>query len=116
MKLILTLLALSLPAPVLAFDLLKTKADFLRVIEGKELHIALYGVALKVSPQGKIVGRGGGKPVTGDWVWRGEGFCRSMVWGDEAIPYNCQAVHSDGRKIRFTADMGQGRSITFALR
>lgn len=116
MRILLTLLAFSLPAPVLAFDLVKTKADFLNVIHNKELQIRLYGVALKVSPQGQIAGRGGGKPVRGEWAWKGEGFCRTMVWGSEAIPYNCQAVYSDGRHIRFTSDMGQGESFTFALR
>ena len=89
------------------------RAQFLRLVEGRTLtHI---GVRLTVAPDGRITGRAFGRPVTGEWIWQARYFCRSMTWGTEPIPYNCQTVDRIGGRLRFRSDRGTGDHADLGL-
>lgn len=108
-------------APIAAlandFEPVTELSDFLSLIEGRELRLGLFGVALKVLPDGRIDGRALGDPVTGSWAWQDGFFCREMDWAGTPIPYNCQLVEvRDDAVIRFTVDQGAGDSAQFNLR
>jgi hypothetical protein len=107
----------ALPAQAAEFVPVTELPVFLDVIEGKELRIGLFGIALKVSPDGRIDGSASGQTVSGNWAWEDGYFCREMLWGDKEIPYNCQLVEvRDNAVIRFTVDRGAGDSAAFNLR
>ena len=89
---------------------------FLQLLGDKNLSNRLYGVNLKVLPDGTITGTGAGWDVTGTWSWQDGFFCREMTWGGDPIPYNCQLVESNGPDMRFTTDQGAGDSASFRLR
>lgn len=89
---------------------------FLQLMGDKNLSNRLYGVNLRVSPDGTIAGTGAGWDVTGTWSWENGYFCREMSWGGDPIPYNCQLVESNGPDMRFTTDQGAGDSASFRLR
>ena len=89
---------------------------FLQVMGDKNLSNRLYGVNLKVTPDGMITGTGAGWDVTGTWAWQDGFFCREMDWGGDPIPYNCQLVETNGQDMRFTTDQGAGDSASFRLR
>lgn len=95
---------------------IEDREAFLQTLSGRSLHIGIFGLTLTVSPKGQIMGRALGYDVRGEWVWQDGYFCRSMTWGDEPIPYNCQMVQAAGNEMRFTSDKGQGRSAEFRLR
>jgi len=90
------------------------RAEFLSLVEGRTLNHV--GVALTVTPDGRIGGRAWGREVTGTWSWNGGYFCREMSWGDEPVASNCQAVQLEGSQLRFTSDRGQGQSAALTLR
>ena len=92
------------------------RAAFLQTLAGRQLHIGFFGLSLLVTPDGQITGRALGYDVRGEWAWQDGYFCRSMTWGDEPIPYNCQLVQATETEMRFTSDKGQGRSADFRLR
>lgn len=113
---LLTLFALASPATAEAFERLADKSTFITLISGKSLTNRLYGVTLSVLPSGGISGEAFGRTISGDWNWQDGYFCREMVWGDRAIPYNCQLVEARGNDMRFTSDQGTGDSASFRLR
>jgi len=92
-------------------------SQFISLIDGRELRMGLFGVSLKVFPDGRIDGSALGDKVTGSWAWQDGYFCREMDWGGTEIPYNCQLVEvrEDGT-MRFTVDQGAGESAQFSLR
>ena len=92
------------------------QTTFLQILGDKRLSNRLYGVNLRVMPDGDIVGTGAGWEVTGTWSWQNGYFCREMTWGGDPIPYNCQLVETNGRDLRFTTDQGSGDSASFRLR
>ncbi len=93
------------------------RAAFLRVIEGRELRMGVFQIALKITPDGQINGSALGWDVTGTWAWQDGFFCREIDWSGKPIPYNCQLVEvQEGDKIRFTVDQGAGDEATFNLR
>jgi hypothetical protein len=104
--------------PVLAdFKPISEKSAFLSVVEGRELRLGLFQIALKITPEGGIAGSALGWDLTGTWSWKDGFFCREIDWSGELIPYNCQLVEvSDNAKIRFTVDQGAGDEATFNLR
>lgn len=113
------LCALCLPVPAHSNDFapVRDRADFVSLVDGKELRIALYNLTLKVTPDGRITGNALGWDITGSWVWKDGYFCREMDWSGKAIPYNCQLVETRGaEQLRFTVDRGTGDSATFRLR
>ena len=83
-------------------------------LEGKTLTRPL--VELRVTESGGISGTGAVWDVSGQWVWKGGYFCRSLIWGDDDLGYNCQEVAVNGGKIRFTSDKGAGQSAVFSLK
>jgi hypothetical protein len=91
------------------------KSDFVARIADRELHIGLFDLELIVKSDGSITGTALGWEVTGDWTWQDNLFCRNMDWGGMEINYNCQLVEIDDKKVRFTADGGQGRAASFTL-
>lgn len=117
---IITSATLSL-APVAAlandFQPVTDLSQFISLVDGRELRMGLFGVSLKVLPDGRIDGSALGDPVTGSWAWQDGYFCREMDWGGTEIPYNCQLVEvrEDGT-MRFTVDQGAGESAQFSLR
>ncbi|MGR3270969.1 dihydrodipicolinate reductase [Thalassococcus profundi] len=109
------LVVLTTTGPALAeFEQVTDRAQFIKLIAGKTLSRTL--VELWVSPNGGISGNGAGWDVTGSWSWKDGYFCRDLNWGGDELGYNCQAVHSDGSRIRFTSDRGDGQSAAFTLR
>ena len=112
-----SLAATALPASANDFEPVSDLSEFLSLIEGRELRLGLFGVALKVMPDGRIDGTALGDTVTGSWNWQDGFFCRELDWGGTPIPYNCQLVEVRGnRVIRFTVDQGAGDSAQFNLR
>ena len=101
-------LTLVLATPALADGNQKVmdRASFVSLVEGRTL--SLMGIKLNVGSDGRITGRAFGRPVTGEWTWKSRYFCRSMQWGDEPIPHNCQTVDRIGGKLRFRSDRGTG--------
>lgn len=98
------------------FQPITDRDTFLQVMGDRNLSNRLYGVNLKVTPDGAISGTGAGWDVTGTWSWQDGFFCREMEWGGDPIPYNCQLVETNGRDMRFTTDQGAGDSASFRLR
>ncbi len=94
-----------------AFERVTDRSAFAALMAGYDIKRAL--VRLNVSQDGQITGRGFGRAITGEWDWRDGYFCRSMNWGREPLPYNCQAVYADGMTIRFRSDKGTGDYADF---
>ncbi|MEQ6203220.1 dihydrodipicolinate reductase [Sulfitobacter sp. HNIBRBA2951] len=108
-------LAIVTASPAAAeFTKVDSAAAFKTLVAGKTLSRPL--VRLKVSPNGSISGRGATWDVSGNWTWKNGYFCRSLEWGGDDLGYNCQEVTTQGNKIRFTSDQGQGESADFSLR
>ncbi|SFR14245.1 dihydrodipicolinate reductase [Poseidonocella sedimentorum] len=97
------------------FEQITERAAFLSLVEGRALHRPL--IALTVTRQGGITGRGAGLAVRGSWEWRAGYFCRDLVWGTRDLGFNCQKVERDAQgRVRFTSDRGAGQSAEFRLR
>ncbi|MCX7643868.1 MAG: dihydrodipicolinate reductase [Rhodobacteraceae bacterium] len=92
------------------------RETFLDTVANRELRYGMFGIALRVLPDGRIAGEAMGWGVTGTWEWRDGYFCREMDWSGTPIPPNCQLVETSGERVRFTVDRGAGRSAAFALR
>lgn len=99
------------------FAVVNDRSAFLALLEGRELRMGVFQIALKITPDGIIAGTALGWDVTGTWGWEDGFFCREIDWSGKAIPYNCQLVEVLGtEKIRFTVDKGAGDEATFNLR
>lgn len=107
---------LALLAPMAHADFAKvvSQDEFLRYVSGKTLTRPL--IRLRVTPDGRIEGRGSRWDVTGNWSWRDGYFCRDLFWGGDALGYNCQEVRVQNDRVRFTSDKGRGQSAVFRLR
>ncbi len=103
---ILFCITLATPAMAQAFDRVSEKDDFVGLVAGKAL--TRFGVSLNVTPEGKIVGRAFGQPVTGAWRWQDGLFCRDLFFGSRDLGPNCQVVARRGSTLRFIADEGSG--------
>lgn len=113
----LTLLLLAAaPAWADGYVPVRDRTEFMRLVEGRQLRIALYGLGLNVLPNGRIEGEAMGWSITGTWKWQDGYFCREMDWSGKAIPFNCQLVEVRGDQLRFTVDRGAGQSAAFRLR
>ena len=98
------------------FRTVTDRGEFLSLVRDRSLEIRMYGIDLKVAEDGRIEGRGAGRPVTGQWRWVGSHFCRDLYWGSRDLGPNCQEVQVSGNTMRFTSDRGEGRSADFRLR
>lgn len=116
-SLLIAVLLATTPALAEEFSAIKDKNSFLNLVKDRELRIGMYGLTLKVLPDGRIEGSALGRDVTGKWAWKDGYFCREMLWGKREIPYNCQLVEAQGESVmRFTVDQGRGDSADFRLR
>ncbi|MEM9581531.1 MAG: dihydrodipicolinate reductase [Pseudomonadota bacterium] len=107
--------AIALPATAKAgFVPVKTKTEFLKIIQGKNLKYS--GASIHLSKAGKIIGRAYGKKVSGTWQWKGNMFCRSIIWGSRDLGPNCEVVKVDGKTLRFITDHGKGKRADMSLR
>jgi len=97
-----------------AFTRIDSRDRFVSLVEGRAL--TSLGVRLVVEPTGKLAGRAFGRDVTGAWEWSGGFFCRTMKAGDRAFPRDCQLVQTDGRRVRFVAEQGEGDQAVLNLR
>ena len=97
--------------PAMAFERVTDRDAFTILMAGHDIKRPL--VRLTVTDNGQIAGRGFGRAITGEWQWLDGYFCRSMNWGREPLPYNCQAVYADGVNIRFRSDKGTGDYADF---
>lgn len=96
------------------FARIASQDAFLDHVTGRTLTRPL--VELRVTPDGRIEGRGSVWDVTGNWSWRDGYFCRDLFWGGDALGYNCQEVQVGAGRVRFTSDRGSGQSAVFRLR
>ena len=93
---------------------IKDKNAFIAEIKDKTLKRPL--IRLEVTEDGKINGRAAMLNVTGQWTWENNYFCRDLFWGSRNLGYNCQQVSSNGKKIRFTSDKGEGDFADFTVK
>jgi len=108
-------LVAGLAAPALAdFEPITDESEFTSLI--RENRLTRLGIDLTVTPDGRIDGRAFGRPVTGNWAWQGDYFCRDLTWGERDFGYNCQEVARNGNSLRFTSDRGRGQSAELTLR
>ena len=91
-----------------------TSDEFIGLVTDKTLTRSF--ITLKVISDGEIRGKGAFRKIAGTWLWEDGYFCRSLRWGRTDLDYNCQRVTSDGNKLTFTSDQGQGDSASFTLR
>ncbi|NBD30159.1 MAG: dihydrodipicolinate reductase [Alphaproteobacteria bacterium] len=117
-RIVLIVLALSLVAgSAAAFERIDERDRFVSLVEGKDLRLGLFGITLRVRPDGTIDGSAQGWDVTGNWDWRDGYFCREMDWSGTPIAFDCQLVEErGGQKVRFTVNRGEGMGATFNLR
>lgn len=102
-------------SPIIASETtISERPDFENLVKDKKLERFL--ISLSVTSDGKIEGSAAGRDVSGDWNWIDGYFCRTLVWGERELKYNCQKVTFDGRRLRFISDRGAGQSASFALR
>ena len=109
----LVLIAL-LPLPALAFEPVTDAAQFRQLVFGNQL--TRMGISLEVNADGRITGRGMGRPVRGEWQWRDGLFCRSLYWGERDLGRDCQAVLREGDALRFVTERGAGIHADFRIR
>ena len=102
-------------SPIIASETtISERPDFENLVKDKKLERFL--ISLSVTGDGKIKGSAAGRDVSGDWNWIDGYFCRTLMWGERELKYNCQKVTFDGRRLRFISDRGAGQSASFALR
>ena len=102
-------------SPIIASETtISERPDFENLVKDKKLERFL--ISLSVTGDGKIEGSAAGRDVSGDWNWIDGYFCRTLMWGERELKYNCQKVTFDGRRLRFISDRGAGQSASFALR
>ena len=102
-------------SPIIASETtISERPDFENLVKDKKLERFL--ISLSVTSDGKIEGYAAGRDVSGDWNWIDGYFCRTLIWGERELKYNCQKVTFDGRRLRFISDRGAGQSASFALR
>ncbi|PWK60052.1 dihydrodipicolinate reductase [Roseicyclus mahoneyensis] len=106
-------LAAASPAAAEDFSVVNSADRFVSLVNGRELR--RLGIRLNVTPEGQIIGRAFGAPVTGDWTWQGGYFCRDLFWNGDDLGYNCQLVQESGDTLRFTSDQGAGMSADLTL-
>ena len=58
--------ALAGPAAAQNFTPVQDRQQFVSLVSGKDLRLALYGITLNVAANGQISGRAAGAPVTGN--------------------------------------------------
>ena len=104
---------LATPAVAEGFQRIQEKDRFLSVLEDRDLR--RFGINVKVTGEGDIVGRAFGQSVSGDWEWRQGYFCRSLFWGSQNLGDNCQLVEVRGETVRFTSDQGTGQSADLRI-
>ncbi|MFN3936469.1 MAG: dihydrodipicolinate reductase [Gemmobacter sp.] len=109
-------LALCTPLPAAASDATRIQSRDAFVSLVKDRALTRFGITLTVLPDGAITGRAFGRPVRGDWNWRGSYFCRNLWFGDEPLGPNCQVVELRGNALRFIADEGRGDHADLRLR
>ncbi|MCV0429863.1 MAG: hypothetical protein K5905_30880 [Roseibium sp.] len=90
------------------------KEAFLEKIAGRR-HVN-GGAWVIVSKDGKVEGVGPrGGSISGNLFWEGAYYCRTIVFDDEPMPENHQAVSLDGDTVTYTRDRGTGSSMTWTL-
>jgi hypothetical protein len=103
------------PARADTFTAVTERGQFISLVSGRTLNYP--GVTLQVLRDGRIVGRGLGRKVSGDWQWSNDGyFCRDLYWGQRDLGANCQKVLANGGTLRFISDRGTGQSADLRLR
>ncbi|KAA9006033.1 dihydrodipicolinate reductase [Histidinibacterium aquaticum] len=115
MKRLALLLALVAGPAAADWSRIADRDAFLQTVTGRSLDIGLFGISLQVGSDGSIRGVAQGQEVSGNWAWESGYFCRTLAWGSESWPRNCQLVQLDGNRIRFTSDQGSGDSARFTL-
>lgn len=88
------------------FQRITSETEFIEKVGGKDLKI--FGISVRVLPEGEIDGRAYGRNVKGAWQWNDGFFCRDLFWGKRDMGPNCQEVKVDGNIVRFTSDKGAG--------
>lgn len=95
-------------------QIITTKQQFLdKVVERKLLQGDSWVV---IHENGTVEGQGpkGGK-VSGNWDWEGNYYKRLIVFDDETLPEDFQAVFIADDTVTFTHDKGQGESVSWTI-
>jgi len=111
---LLAALALSAPAHAEGFVSIDSRDTFVSLLKDRQL--TRFGIKLTVTPDGQIAGRAFGREVSGAWRWQAGYFCRDLVWGQQDLGPNCQAVRVQGSTLRFISDKGTGQYADLILR
>lgn len=109
-------IAATLAVPAFAnddFSTVSTKSEFLQIVNGKNLKFS--GASIQLASNGTINGKAYGKTVSGTWQWKGNYFCRSIMWGSRDLGPNCEVVKIDGNTLRFITDHGKGKRADMSL-
>lgn len=110
------MLSAAVPAAATEFAPVSQRAEFLALIEGRDLRIGMFALSITLAPDGQITGSALGSAITGTWAWKDGYFCRELDWSGTPISYNCQLVEVRGiDRMRFTVDRGAGDSASFDL-
>ena len=76
-------------SPIMASETtISERPDFESLVKDKKLERFL--ISLSVTGDGKIEGSAAGRDVSGDWNWIDGYFCRTLMWGERELKYNCQ--------------------------
>lgn len=97
---------LATPAMAEGFERIDDENGFVSLVKDRELK--RLGIRLKVTDDGRILGKAFGKDVTGAWRWDAGYFCRDLAVDGDPLEFNCQLVEVSGRTMRFTSDKGEG--------
>jgi hypothetical protein len=93
---------------------ISTKQAFLEKVAGRK-HVNGSAWVI-VSADGTVEGVGPkGGPISGDWSWEGDFYCRTIVFDGEPMLKDYQAVSLDGNTVTYTRDKGTGVSLSWTL-
>lgn len=102
------------PAFAAGFKTIKDRSSFFALVEGREL--TKFLVWISFDKLGQVKGHAWGRPVMGYWRWEGRKLCKRVFYGTTDRGEGCVEVRSDGRKVVFIPEKGEGKIEEFGLK
>ena len=96
------------------FKRLKTKSEYLTTVADRKL-VAEWGWVIAAS-DGTMMGQINGQPAQGKWNWQGGYWCRTISYGSNDLPRNCQTVHVSGDTVVSIRDKGKGKQTAMKIK